>query len=237
MTIRVSYEMSNTYIVLDTENYIKPEDYRCKMLTFNEIRNVLSLEFRTINNEKKLFINISGKESLLSRMNSKTFEKKDVEKLFESILLTSRDLSRYLIDEKELVLRPELIFFNSTSDEYEFICIPRDASMEDEDAGMRELLQFILSRLQTEDEDFVNTMYTICDMYSGSIRPGFEQVFNYFMEETIQVSSEEIPEAEDLEETGSSYPRYIPSFKEIGAYAMCVAGFLLIFFNIYLSMP
>lgn len=237
MKIRVSYEMSNTYIVLDTENYIKPDDYRYKMLEFNEIRNVLPLEFRSINNEKGLFINISGKESLLSKMNSKFFEKKDVEKLFESILLTSRDLSRYLIEEKELVLRPELIFYNSTSDEYEFICIPREASAENEDAEMKELLQFILSRLQTEDEVFVNAMYTICDMYSGSIRPGFEQVFNYFLEETLQVSSQEIPEEEEIEEMGSSYPRYIPSFKEIGAYAMCAAGFLLIFFNIYLSMP
>lgn len=237
MTIRVSYEMSNTYVVLDTENYIKPEDYRYKMLTFNEIRNILPLEFRTINNEKKLFINISGKESLLSRMNSKVFERKDVEKLFESIILTTRDLSRYLIEEKELVFRPELIFYNSSFGEYEFVCIPRDVTFENEDVGMKELLQFILPRLQTEDEEFVNTMYTICDMYSGNVRPCFEQVFNFFLEETVQENTEEIAEVEDFEESGSSYPRYIPSLKEIGAYAMCVAGFLLIFFNIYLSMP
>lgn len=140
---------------------------------FNEIRNILTPEFRTINNERNIFINISGRESLLNRMNSKVFEKKDVEKLFESILLTSRDLSRYLIEENDLVLRPELNFFNFSTGEYEFVCVPRNSSVEDEDTGMKELLQFILSGLQQEDEAFVNTMYTICDMYSGNIRPIF----------------------------------------------------------------
>lgn len=237
MTIRVVYELSNTYMVLNPESFVQPEDYRYKMLMFNEIRNVLTPEFRTINNERNIFINISGKESLLNRMNSRVFEKQDVEKLFESIFLTSRDLSRYLIEEKDLVLRPELIFYNSASGEYEFVCVPGNFTIGEEDSGMKELLQFILSRLQTEDEAFVNTMYTICDMYSGSIKPGFELVFEYFKEETKQEQVEEADDEEYIDETDSSYPRYIPTFKEIGAYAMCVAGFLLIFFNIYLSMP
>lgn len=109
----------------------------------------------------------------MNRMNSKGFEKKDVEKLYESILLTSRDLARYLIEENDLVLRPELNFFNFSTGEYEFDSVPRNSSVEDEDTGMKELLQFILSGLQQEDEAFVNTMYTICDMYSGNIRPIF----------------------------------------------------------------
>lgn len=236
MKTRMIYELNNTYMVLMPDFLVKEEDYRYRMLAANEIKNILPLEIRTINSERNIFINVSGKESLLSKMNSRFWGRDEVRKLFESILMTTKDLSRYLIGEKDIVLRPELIFYNSSTDEYEFVCVPKDSSKKESECEMLELFQFILSRLQKEDEIFVNTMYTICDMYAGENKPGFELVFEYFSEETRQNVQEEVAD-EVIDETENVIPRYIPSLKEICAYTMCAAGFILIFFNIYLSMP
>ena len=82
MTIQMVYEINNTYMAIDGSEIEHVEDYRHKMLQNNTIKGVLSPEIRVINNEKKYFVDISGKESLLNRFGTRIVDRREARELF-----------------------------------------------------------------------------------------------------------------------------------------------------------
>ena len=117
MTIQMIYEINNTYMVIDGSEIETKEDYRHKMLQKNHIKNVIVPETRIINNESKIYIDISGKESLLNRLGTRPADRQEVRALFESIYCVIENASKYLISESDIVFRPEMIFKNPLTKE------------------------------------------------------------------------------------------------------------------------
>ena len=238
MTIQMVYEINHTYMELSESEVIDKDDYRHKMLERNTIRNVLTPEIRMINNEKKLYVDVSGKESLLSRFGSRLADRQEVKALMESIYMIVENTSKYLIGEKDIVFRPELIFRNPVTKEYEFLIMPK-RSARCTNLGMQELLQFIMAHLDNSDDKLVNAVYGMHEMYQSD-STGFGVAFEFFMNEI----KEELEIEDTQEEAEEGYmenilldvPRYIPGTKEIGALLMCLSGMILIGINIYYSM-
>ena len=238
MKTQMIYEINNTYMEIDTDESEPADDYRRKMLEKNRIKNVLVPEIRMINNNRKLYVDISGKESLLSRFNSRLADRQEVKALMESIYLVVENASKYLIGESDIVLRPEFIFRNPVTKEYEFLIMPHKES-EYKEVETKELLQFVMAHLDNSDEKLVSAIYGMHEMYQSDFTR-FGVAFEFFTSEI----KEELPDIIEEPATTDAYadniilhvPRYIPSLSEIGALAMCFVGLVLIGFNVYLSM-
>lgn len=238
MTIQMIYEINNTYMSVDGSEIETDEDFRHKMLQNNRIKNIIVPETRIINNESKIYIDISGKESLLNRFGTRPADRQEIRALFEGIYCVIENASKYLLSESDIVFRPEMIFKNPLTKEYEFTVIPLKDKANGKE-GMKELLQFLMTRLDNEDEKLVNAVYGIYEMYSDE-NPRFSTAFEFFVNETRE-EPEQIPE--EAEETDffsnnilfTKY-RYIPEFKEIVAFSLCVSGLVLLGINAYWSM-
>ena len=238
MTIQMIYEINNTYMSEDGSEIETGEDFRHKMLQNNRIKNIIVPETRIINNESKIYIDISGKESLLNRFGTRPADRQEIRALFEGIYCVIENASKYLLSESDIVFRPEMIFKNPLTKEYEFTVIPLKDKANGKE-GMKELLQFLMTRLDNEDEKLVNAVYGIYEMYSDE-NPRFSTAFEFFVNETRE-EPEQIPE--EAEETDffsnnilfTKY-RYIPGFKEIVAFSLCVSGLVLLGINAYWSM-
>jgi len=232
------YEINHTYMELSESGISDNEDYRHKMLEKNSIRNVLTPESRMIDNEKKLYLDVSGKESLFSRFSSRLADRQEVKALMESIYLIVENTSKYLIGEKDIVFRPELIFRNPVTKEYEFLIMPFAAGST-EDVGMQELLQFIMAHLDNSDEKLVNAVYGMHEMYQSGLT-SFGVAFEFFMNEIREaiITEEPVKEAEDgyMETILLDVPRYVPGLREIASLAMCLAGISILGVNLYMSM-
>ena len=238
MTIQMIYEINNTYMVVDGSEIETGEDFRHKMLRRNNIKSVLLPEVRIINNEKKLFVDISGKESLLTRFGSRLADRQEVKALFESIYCVTESLARHLISESDIAFRPEMIFRNPVTKEYEFPAIPLKTQADGRD-GMKELLQYLMTHLDNSDEKLVNAIYGIHSMYSDE-NPRFSVAFEYFLKEIKEEIEVETEEPEDTDYFANSIElqkiHYFPGIKEITALALCAAGTILIGINLYWSM-
>ena len=238
MTIQMMYEINNTYMAINGDEIETVEDYRHKMLQKNSIRNVLSPEMRTINNEKKYFVDISGKESLLTRYGLRVADRQEIRALFEGIYCVIENAAKYLISESDIAFRPELIFRNPVTKQYEFLAIPfKDDSNGKE--GMKELLQFIMAHLDNSDEKLVNAVYWIHAMYCED-NPKFSVAFEFFINEIKEEPEpiEEVPEESEIFSNNillQNY-RYIPGLKEIGALSLCLGGLVLLGMNLYRYM-
>ncbi len=233
MQIQMMYELNHTYMVVSGEEIEKCEDFRYKMLSANVIKGLLPLEFRRINNEKRIYIDVTGKESLLNLMNVRRAGTEDIKELFDSIYLISGEMQRFLIGETDVIMRPEMIFKNLTTGDYEFICIPLIEEENSLNEGMKALMHFLLMHINENDESLVNTMYQINDMYETG-KPKFSLVYEFFVEETrVEEEEEEAPVEKEYEE--KKFSLYIPGLKEILALALCISGIVLVGVNLYLS--
>lgn len=238
MQIQMMYEMNKTYMVVSGEEIYKTEDFRYKMLSSNDIKGLLPLQVRNINNEKRLYIDVTGKENILNYFNCHMATREEIKKLFDAIYVISDGISRFLIRETDVILRPEMIYRNLSTGDYEFICIPlNEEETKKSNEGMRVLLHFIMMHLDNTDNSLVNAIYTISDMYEKG-NPKFSLCYEYFTQETYEEPIEEIGETEtEIIENKTPKKRfYVPSKKEILAATFVVVGILLIGFNIFLSM-
>lgn len=234
METTITTELNHTYLIIEDKNLNDNEDYRTKMLTFNIFKSLCPLEVRTINSEKKLYLDVSGKESLFQRMNLRIADKYEIKMLFESIYEMEKEMQRFLIEESDIVFSPEMIFRNPTNGHYQFVCLPKtEASLEN--AGIKELTRFLLAHLQNSDELLTNTMYAISDMYETT-SPSFKLVYEYFVFETTEKALEETKEIEEPVESYEPRCRYIPSFKEICAALAFLAGLSILTFDFYRSL-
>ena len=80
METNIISELNNTYLQVENIADIVAEDYRYKMLMENSIKGIMPFEVRTINGEKSLFIDISGRENMNSRYAQRSIDR--VELLF-----------------------------------------------------------------------------------------------------------------------------------------------------------
>ena len=205
--------------------------YKIKMLSENEIKGILPVETRRINDEKQIYIDITGRESLARYFESRLADSDEIEKLFEALYHISLEAERFLIEEEDLLLSPEMVFKNHISGEFEFICLPVDK--ENNRSGMKELIRCLLMHLDNANERLVKVMYSLSQMYECS-NPKCRVAYEYFCEEAYEKETVTEPEEELPEDTKPDI--YIPSFKEFLAAFMCLAGAALLGINLYFRL-
>lgn len=237
MQIQMVYELNHTYMIINAEEAAKADDFRYRMLRANNIRGVLPFEIRHIDNKDKLFVDVTGKESLYTSINYREANRDELRRLFEAIYVISSAMSKYLIDEPDIMMSPEMVFRDVKTGEYEFICIPRE-NISSENEGMKSLLRFIMMHLDNKDEKLVEAVYAMNDLYETGI-PKFSVAYDMFAEKVKEEAIPdivEVPVEEVLVERKKKRKPYIPTFWEIAAAAMCLFGLVLIGYNMYLSM-
>lgn len=243
MQIRMVYEMNRAFMVAEGEEIEKHEDYRHKMLSRNTIWNILSFEERHINNDRMLYFDITGKESLLNYFGKVKATRVEVRSLFDALYIATVEIGKYMIPEKDLIIRPEMIFKDLCTGKFEFICIPLMEGTEEEESCLNTLIRYIMMNLDNEDEKLVSTIYSINDM-TECANIDFARIYEFFLEGIKEEDVEEIPEVvsepeNEEKEISLAEKRtyYVPSFKEVFALSLCIVGAILTGVDIYYSIP
>ncbi len=247
MTSEMQYELNRTYMVLSGDEIEASEDYRQKMLLSNSIEGTLPLQIRNINGQRQYYLDISEKESVLNYFSTQIVSRGDICNLFKAILLVTIELSKYLLEEGNVVLKPEMIFRNVRTGVYEFVCVPITEEVSCGRENLKSLLQFLMGRLDESDTALVSSVYGLYDMIEFS-NPRFATLY-----ETLIAGINEIPECTDEQddamtesEANEEYmrvdyappknKRYIPSFREIIVALIGLAGIFMICFELYGQM-
>lgn len=246
---KMVYELNHTYLVFPCPDQEEGSDYRIKVLENNRINGTVPGKNRTINGEKYVYFDITGKESLLDCYNSGKVSGEDLLKLFGSIYRISEELSRYLMEEDNVILSPEYVFKNLSTDTFEFICFPVAAKKmkEYKHENITNLLQFMMMHLDENDEKLLTAVYGIYDMVEKS-NTGYKTIYESLIsclsketEETEEAAALKEPETEEpfeMEEKAKNKffdDVYIPSFIELGAVMMCLTGLAMVGYRIYLT--
>ena len=141
--------------------------YTEQMLIKNKIEGLVDVRSRNFNGERALYYDITGLR-LFSEMflgDKDRMEARDVKRIAESFCQLSESMDEYLLDIKEVYLRPDKIFYNPSISCYEFIYIPgRYKESKDIDRGLSEELREVWYRV-IEKFDYKNNPKDLVYIY------------------------------------------------------------------------
>jgi hypothetical protein len=152
-------DFKHNYLILKNEN-AQGDVYQCRMITGNRIEGLLACQERHINDELLLYYEITSRQSLQSIYESSRMGMKELNGFFMQLQRVLEGISRYLLDERYLMLKPEFIFMDIETKELSFLYYP----FEPEEDYMTVLLEFLADRVDSEDKDAVRLVYKMLDL-------------------------------------------------------------------------
>ncbi len=156
MNIRYYREYSHNYLILDADG-VDINSYQYKMVENNKIDGIIPFTVREMNGDVSLYYEIDSKLSLLNRYSKRKMTYEKLVSFLESVMKVSEGLSRFFLDESELVFDLECVFEELSTGNIFFLYYPHN--------GFEERLfgEEMLKIVDMSDERAAELIYRICD--------------------------------------------------------------------------
>jgi hypothetical protein len=139
-----------------------------RMLQKQQIPGLLPMEICYLDGSRQYWYNISGKQSLDTFCHVKQVGQAFLEQLVHSVCDELQVLEQHLVDGNCLCLIPELVYVSIQTGEISFTAIPGRA--DDMVDGFRELLEYLLTKVDHKDTKAVQLAY---DIYEKTLDEGY----------------------------------------------------------------
>jgi len=156
MKKRYQRKRNHSYLILEIDKLYK-EDYQVRMILENEIKGLLKIQGRGMDEKSYFFYDITGKESLKKQYQKKTIFKGEITRFLVDLLHILDVLYAHMLDANSLLLGPEYIFQNK---EQSYFCYcpyeKRNICKE-----FHKLTEFLVSQIDYEDRDSIGIVYEL----------------------------------------------------------------------------
>lgn len=153
MESKIVNDVQGKYLLLDSKNYKK--NFEERMFFYNEVPSFLPFDTQRINNSYSFRYSILDYKTMAEYYNSQTIRAEDVKKIFMAITLAGQSISDFLLNPNCIVLMPEYIFMRG--EDIRFCYYPEETV--DFNRGIRELMEYILERLDHTQQENVMMAY------------------------------------------------------------------------------
>ena len=166
----------------------KPDDrrYQYCILTRGGIKGLLPCSLRYINGQAYLYYDITSKQNTAQFCAKQIIDRKWVRNLFLGLKQLKKELERFLLDDKNILLYPDQIFQDVGNRNFFFLYLPYNK----EESGARKLIEFLLEHMDYEDEKLVECIYTMYEKIESMGEP--------YLQERIFEDIERLGEEPDL---------------------------------------
>lgn len=161
LEVKYYKDYRHNYLIIKDSGRMSENVYQRKMVTENKIKGLLVSQERYINGDILLYYEITSKQSLLSVYDGKGIGMEELRKLLIQLKIVNDMLQKYLLDGRSLLLMPEYIFQNIETGEYSFLYYPNS-----EEDSLPSLMEFLISKVNNEDLEAVETVYKLADLVS-----------------------------------------------------------------------
>ena len=192
MNTYYSNNLKQAFLILENEGEAT-EDYQVAMLRENHIPGILDTRLRYVDGVTQYHYDISGKTSFKALHEKSNLGLEDIRNLSESLLLTVRELQKYMLSPENILLDPEYIFYEKSG--YHFCFYPPD-----EEAlknKFHRLTEFFVREVNYKDEEGVRLAYML---HKSSMEENYtiEQILEDFEREQTYTERMENPKYEEI---------------------------------------
>lgn len=147
----IVHNLNRCYLRVDKKGEEKGgmEGYRSRMLQKNKIPGLLSMDKRYIDGKEYFYYDISEKQSFSEKMEKITLAA--MEKFLEELKCTLEGIAEYLLNQQDICLLPEYIWYDLKNNRWNFLYIPEYGGEQKEE--IVQLTEFVMNHLECPEED------------------------------------------------------------------------------------
>lgn len=142
-----------------------PEEkrYQYCIVSRGGISGLLPCSLRMLNGDAYLYYDITSKQGLGQIFRKKTIGRQWIKDFVWNMKRISKELNRFLLDEMNVIWYPDQIFQDLEDNKWSFLYYPYYKG----ENGFRELLEFIIEKIDYKDEALVECVYKIYEQYDN----------------------------------------------------------------------
>lgn len=153
---RVMNDVNGNYLLIMTDQ-VNVSGYELKMFEYNKIKGFLPITVSRINNTITYQYQIMQYENFAKKSGSESISLADIKNIFSKITLLVHSAAEYLLNVDSILLNPEYIYIDG--EELLFCYYP--SCNQSFNKSVRELMEYILERLDHTNQENVMTSYGI----------------------------------------------------------------------------
>lgn len=138
--------------------------YQYCILTRGGIRGFLTCSLRYINGQAYLYYDITSRQSVAQMYDKQVIGRQWIRDFFWSYEHACQELGRFLLDDRNVLVYPEHIYRDLGDHNFYFLYLPYN----EEENGMTQFFEFVLGRMDFEDEKLVECVYSMYEQYEKS---------------------------------------------------------------------
>ena len=150
-----------SYMIIACPPEAETKGYQYRMLEMNRIDGLLPCSIRHIDGAKYLYYDITGKQNLKTLYEERKITGAEMFRFLKATDAVSESLSGYLLDEQQVVLDEELIFYDFQTGNYWFTYYPGST----EPSGV---FQFLANVIDASDKRAAAAAYRLWSLEGGN---------------------------------------------------------------------
>lgn len=180
MEFEIKKEGNEKYLSIQRSKFDE-NDYHIQMIMNNNIKGLLPIKIRNINNEKELLYEISTMISLINIFDRSLIKKEELLKLVIAIKQLEDNLKEYLLSANHIKFDLNYIYYRSKQNQYYFCYCPEE--VDDFNLQMKTLFNQILDHINYNDRETVSIAYSMQEITSRD---------DFALEELLELGTSEV---------------------------------------------
>lgn len=166
----VSYrkDLLHSYLVIPMPDNSSDEAYCVSMLQANSIEGIINPEPRNIDNRVLYYYDITSKQSIETIYIKNTLKYNELKSLFTDLADLIEQTYEYLLNENDLILKPEHIYIDLTTGKASVSYLP--GYNKNMGTQMTMLIEYLMNKVEYNDKDAVLYIY---NLYAACRGEGF----------------------------------------------------------------
>lgn len=144
----------------------KPEEkrYQYCMISRGGIKGLLPCSLRYIDGNAYLYYDITSRQNIAQLFDKKAITRQWMMDFLWNMQRVRREMSRFLLEESNLVWYPQQIYQDLEKKDFHFIYIPYCRQQ----TGFHELLEYLIEHIDYQDEELVEYVYKAYEQYEAA---------------------------------------------------------------------
>ena len=184
----------------------KPEErkYQYCMISRGGIKGLLPCSLRYIDGDAYLYYDITSRQNIAQLFEKKSITRQWIMDFLWNMRRVRQEMSRFLLEESNIVWFPQHIYQDLEKKEFYFIYIPYC----EENTGFAELMEYLVEHIDYQDETLVEYVYKAYEQYE-TVGEAYLQEKIYEDAECLRVT-ETVAASEEEENTAKEINEIIP---------------------------
>ncbi|MCR4791725.1 MAG: FHA domain-containing protein [Lachnospiraceae bacterium] len=185
--------LKNNYVRIRELSLPDERKYQYCIMKRGGISGFLPFEIRYIDSDAYMYYDITSKQNISTIYSQKPLTGKWVKAFFSSMKRIRNEAVRFLLNPGNLIWNPTNVYQDLKDDSFWYLYVP----YLDEDNGMSELMDFLVSHIDFTDDELVKCIYSMAEQY----KTGGEA----YLQEKIFLDAEALTIAPECEESDMPY--------------------------------